>query len=90
MILNPIHGRRITLASAGDVEWRWLPPPRALAVSPTSGPVEGETLVAVRAVYVWNVPALQLLHVSCCIKLLNVPGAQLAAATLPTVQNVPL
>ena len=43
----------------GGVQWRWLLPPRALALSPSSGPAQGNTIVVVRAEHVWDVPALR-------------------------------
>ena len=37
----------------------------------------------------WNLPATQLVHVSCCAWSLYVPGAHGVAASLPTLQYVP-
>lgn len=49
----------LDFSSGGLVTWRWLHPPRVLAVRPSSGPVEGGTAVGVRAKHVWDVPLVQ-------------------------------
>ena len=44
---------------ASGVFWRWLLPARALAISPSSGPVHGSTLVAIRGEHLWHAPDLR-------------------------------
>jgi hypothetical protein len=63
--------------SSANVLWRWLLPPRAIGVSPTAGPVDGETLVTMRGLNLWRVPELQ---VRCSTNQLAHEHTQLALA----------